>query len=104
MQARVEAIGLHPSLSPAILARLSAVDFRNAETAIKTALAETADDAVLVWPRQRKAEQASFQVHFVTGAAPGCRRYVVTIAKDGWLATALPMERCGVERKAARSP
>jgi hypothetical protein len=51
---------------------------------------------VYVWPRQRKPEHALFRVRFVQGAAPGCRRYVVTITKDGWLTTALPMEKCEV--------
>jgi hypothetical protein len=40
-----------------------------------------------------------FQVRFVAGAAPGCRRYVVTVTKDGWLTTALPMEKCGPKRE-----
>ena len=40
-------------------------------------------------------ELALFQVRFVPGAAPSCRRYVVSITKDGWLTTAPPMERCG---------
>ena len=101
-QVRAAAAGLHSDLSRVLLARLSADDFRNAKAAIDTALAETADDDALVWPRQRKAEQALFKVHFVPGAAPDCRRYVVTIAKDGWSTTALPMERCGVPRKAAQ--
>ena len=99
-QARATAAGLHSELSRVLLARLSTDDFRNAKAAIDTALAETADDDALVWPRQRKAEQALFKVHFVPGAASDCRRYVVTIAKDGWSTTALPMERCGVQRKA----
>ena len=101
-QVRSKAAGLHSDLSRVLLARLSADDFRNAKAAIDTAVAETADDDALVWPRQRKAEQALFKVHFVPGAAPDCRRYVVTIAKDGWSTTALPMERCGVTRKAAQ--
>jgi hypothetical protein len=84
-----------------LLSRLTPEDYRNARTAIETALAETPDGAVHTWPRQRKSELALFRVHFVAGAAPDCRRYVVTVAKDGWLTTALPMERCGVERKKA---
>ena len=103
MRARAEAAGLHPDLSGAVLAKLSKADFRNAEVAIKTALAETADDQTYSWPRQRKPDLALFEVHFVPGAAPACRRYVVTIAKDGWLTTALPMERCGVPRGAKPS-
>ena len=70
-------------------------DYRNAEIAIQTAVAKTADDAVFVWPRQRKPELALFRVRFVPGAAPECRRYVVTVTKDGWSTTAPPMEKCG---------
>lgn len=95
LRARAEAVGLNPDISLAVLARLSQADFQNAGTAINTALSETADDGVLLWPRQRTAELALFQIHFVPGAPSGCRRYVVTITKDRWSATALPMERCG---------
>jgi hypothetical protein len=101
-RARAEAVGLHPDLSRVLLERLSPTDYRNAGIAIQTALAETPDTAVFVWPRQRKPELALFSVRFVAGAAPGCRRYVVTVTKDGWLTTALPMEKCGVQRRAAR--
>lgn len=102
-QKRAEAVGLHPDLSRVLLDRLSAVDFKNAGHAVQTALAETADDDVYVWPRQRKPEQALFRVHFVPGAATDdCRRYVVTVMKDGWSTTALPMEKCGVRRVQAR--
>jgi hypothetical protein len=94
-QMRAAAVGLHPGLSRVLLARLSPTDYRNAGIAIQTALAETADDAVFIWPRQRKPEIALFHVRFVPGAAPDCRRYVVTVTKDGWLTTALPMEKCG---------
>jgi hypothetical protein len=96
-QVRAEAVGLHPDLSRVLLARLSPTDYRNAGIAIQTAMAETPDSAVFVWPRQRKPELALFQVRFVPGAAPGCRRYVVTVTKDGWLTTALPMEKCGTQ-------
>ncbi len=96
LMARAQAAGLHPEISRAVLARLSATDFHNAAVAIKTALAEVADDGSLFWPRQRAADQALFQVYFVPGAPAGCRRYVVTITRDRWSATALPMERCGV--------
>jgi hypothetical protein len=96
-QVRAEAVGLHPDLSRVLLARLSPTDYRNAGIAIQTAVAETPDSAVFVWPRQRKPELALFQVRFVPGAAPGCRRYVVTVTKDGWLTTALPMEKCGTQ-------
>lgn len=93
-QKRAVAVGLHPDISRALLARLSPTDYRNAGTAIQTAVAKTPDNAVFVWPRQRKPELALFRVHFVPGAAPTCRRYVVTVTKDGWSTTAPPMEKC----------
>jgi len=96
-QRRAEAVGLHPQLSRVLLARLSDADYRNAGIAIATAVSRTPDHGVLVWPRQRTPEQALFQVRFVAGAAPGCRRYVVTVTKDRWLTTAPPMEKCGAE-------
>jgi hypothetical protein len=102
-QTRAAEVGLHPELSRVLLERLSPTDYRNAGIAIQTALAETSDNAVFVWPRQRKPELALFRVRFVAGAAPGCRRYVVTVVKDGWLTTALPMEKCGAEPVAART-
>jgi hypothetical protein len=102
-QVRAAAVGLHPELSPVLLARLSPTDYRNAGIAIQTAIAETPDNAVFVWPRQRKPELALFRVRFVAGAAPGCRRYVVTVVKDGWLTTALPMEKCNAEASPARA-
>jgi hypothetical protein len=94
-QVRASAVGLHPELSRVVLERLSAADYRNAGIAIETALKETPDGDVYVWPRQRKPELALFTVRFVAGAAPSCRRYVVTVTKDGWLTTAPPMEKCG---------
>lgn len=96
-QVKAAAVGLHPGLSRVLLSRLSSADYRNAGTAIQTALAETPDSAVLVFPRQRTPELALFQVKFVQGAAPSCRRYVVTVTKDGWSTTALPMEKCGLK-------
>ena len=93
-QKRASAVGLHPDLSRVLLKRLSAADYRNAGVAIKTALAETADSGVFTWPLQRKPDLALFEVHFVAGAPKDCRRYVVTVTKDGWLTTALPMEKC----------
>ena len=101
-QKRALAAGLHPGLSRVLLAKLSAADYQNASVAIKTALAETPDSGVYVWPRQRKPELALFKVRFVAGAASGCRRYVVTVTKDGWLTTALPMEKCGAEAMRSR--
>jgi len=94
-QRRAEAVGLHPGLSRVLLARLSAADYRNAEHAISTAIAKTPDGGVFTWPRQRTPDLAVFKVHFVRGVTPECRRYVVTVTKDGWITTALPMERCG---------
>lgn len=98
VQVKAFAVGLHPDISRAILARLSSEDFRNAGVAIKTALAETADDAFLTWPRSPRTRQAIFKVHFVEGATGDCRRYVVTVTLDNWAATAPPMEKCGVTR------
>lgn len=102
LQRRAEAVGLHPGLSRVLLARLSAVDFRNAQIAIDTALTQTPDDSEHTFPKTRDAGLALFRVHFVAGAGDSCRRYVVTIAKDGWLTTALPMEKCGVKLRSAR--
>jgi hypothetical protein len=93
-QKRAMAVGLHPGLSHVLLVRLSPTDYRNAGIAIETALAKTPEGGVYVWPRENKPELAVFRIHFVAGAAPGCRRYVVVIAKDRWLTTAAPMERC----------
>jgi hypothetical protein len=101
-QVRAAAVGLHPDLSSVLLARLTATDYRNAAYAIETAVKETADTAVFVWPRQRKPELALFRVRFVAGAALGCRRYVVTVVKDGWSTTAMPMEKCKSEQVSAR--
>ncbi|MGE0627457.1 MAG: hypothetical protein AB7O43_06490 [Hyphomicrobiaceae bacterium] len=103
LRARAEAAGLHPGLSRVLLERLSPADYRNAEYAIRTALAKTPDDGKFVWPRQRKPELALFTVHFVAGAASKCRRYVVTVMKDRWLTTALPMEKCGIAFNLAKS-
>jgi hypothetical protein len=104
VQKRAAAVGLSPDLSRALLARLTAADFENAAAAIRTAIAETPDDGVLVWPKQRKPELALFKVHFVQGAASAeCRRYVVTfVTKDGWSTTAPPMERCGAAKSGGR--
>lgn len=104
LQKRAEAVGLHPDLSPTLLRSLTATDFKNAEIAIKKAIAETPDDAVLVWPPQPKAGIARFRIHFVPGVSAACRRYVVGVGKNGWLTTALPMERCGVRPKPSLRP
>ena len=93
-QIRAEAVGLHPDMSKAVLARLSTADLQNARVAIEKLLVETSDDAVVVWPKQRRGPEAQFRVHFVAGSDGDCRRYVVAVAKDGWQTTGLPMERC----------
>ncbi len=102
-QKKAVAVGLHPELSRVLLARLSAADYRNAGVAIQTALAETADNSVYIWPLQKKPDLAMFKVHFVPGAVDDCRRYVVTVSKDGWLTTALPLEKCGIRRRPAEA-
>ena len=101
-QKRAVAVGLHPELSRVLLERLSAADYRNAGIAIRTALAETDESAIIVWPRESKADLALFHVRFVPGAAADCRRYVVTVSKDGWLTTALPMEKCAASADRSR--
>lgn len=102
-QKRAVAVGLHPDLSRVLLRRMTATDYRNAGYAIDTAIAKTGDESDFIWPRQRKPEQALFRVHFVRGAAATCRRYVVTVTKDGWTTTAPPMERCGSKVAGSRS-
>jgi hypothetical protein len=100
-QKRAAAAGLHPGISKAVLGRLSDTDFKNAALAIKTALAATADDAVFKIPEKVGGERlALFEVRFVEGAAPDCRRYVVVVTKDRWSTTAPPMEKCGVKAPA----
>lgn len=94
-QKRAVAAGLHPDLSRAVLDTLSDADWRNAADAVRKALAATAQAAVVSWPRQPARGHAAFTVHFVPGAAEGCRRFVVVIAKAGWETTAQPMESCG---------
>ncbi|MGE0764852.1 MAG: hypothetical protein AB7L90_00155 [Hyphomicrobiaceae bacterium] len=103
LQKKAEAAGLHPELSRALLQSLSATDFKNAAVAIKKAIAETPDDGVLLWPPKPSRGAARFRIHFVPGISPSCRRYVVGVGKTGWLTTALPMERCGVKPRLARS-
>lgn len=98
LQKRAERIGLHPDLSSAILKGLTEADFRSAEASIRAALTQTAETAVYLSPKPERDSLARFKVHFVAGAEAGCRRYVVTIIKKGWEATALPMERCGIKK------
>ena len=100
-QKRAAAVGLHPDLSRVLLSKLTPADYKNAGIAIKTALAETPDSDKFVWPKKSKPDLALFEVHFVRGSATDCRRYVVTVTKDGWLTTALPMEKCGVNKSRA---
>lgn len=97
---RAKAAGLHPDLSPTLLAELSDADYRNAGIATQTALEKTPADATFTWPLRREKGLATFEVRFVTGAAPDCRRYIVTIEKNRWLTTALPVETCAAQRKA----
>ncbi|MFA5954941.1 hypothetical protein [Hyphomicrobium sp.] len=99
---KAEAVGLHPDLSRAVLTRLTPADYRNAAFAIQKAIKTVPDDGDFTWPRSRKSGTAVFNVHFVQGGAQDCRRYVVTVTKDRWTSTALPMEKCGV-RVASRS-
>ncbi len=87
--------GLSPDLPNVLLSRLSQEDFKNAAYAIKTAIAKTADDGKFAWPPSPSRQQAKFEVHFVTGAEAGCRRYVVTVTKDRWSSTSAALERCG---------
>ena len=102
-QARAEAAGLNPDIAHALLKRFSSTDFRNARVAIERAVAKTPDNGVFIWPRQRKPGEALFKVHFVEGAGPDCRRYVVSVTMNNWTTTALPMEKCGVPRVASRT-
>jgi hypothetical protein len=103
LQKKAEAAGLHPELSRALLQSLSAADFKNAAIAVRKAVAETPEDGVFVWPAKPTPGRARFRIHFVPGISQACRRYVVGVAKSGWLTTALPMERCGVKPRLARS-
>ena len=98
---RALAAGLHPDVSKALLARMTEADYSNARNAVDTALLQTGD-GVLLWPTTgsksgSKSGAALFEIKFVAGAAPGCRRYVVIITKDRWSTTAPPMEKCGDE-------
>lgn len=102
LRAKADAAGLHPDVPLVVLSRLSDFDFRNASAAIATALAETPEKGELVFPSASRPGIALFKVHFVPADAPPCRRYVVTIAKDGWRTTALPMEVCGPRPRPAR--
>lgn len=103
LQKRALAAGLHPQLSKVLLSSLSDDDFSNAKTAVRRALAEAKDTDKFVWPRDTKSKKAVFQIHFVPGAPEDCRRFVVTVMKNGWTTTARPMERCGVKLAVSNS-
>lgn len=92
---RAIAAGLGPDLPNVLLTRLSKDDLKNAEYAITTALAKTAEDARFSWPPKPSKQQALFEVRFVAGASAGCRRYIVTVTKDRWTSTSAALERCG---------
>jgi hypothetical protein len=94
-------VGLGPDLPNVLLSRLSKADLENAGYAIKTALAKTQDDASFAWPKKPSRQQALFEIRFVEGAAPGCRRYVVTVTKERWSSTSAALEKCGSVRAGA---
>lgn len=94
-QKRAAAVGLHPDLSRVLLTKMSATDFQNAGQAIKKALAQSGVAEPVVWPQKNDAKLARFEVRFVAGAPPDCRRYVVVVTKERWSTTARPMESCG---------
>jgi hypothetical protein len=98
---RAIAVGLGPDLPNVLLSRLSKADLENAGYAIKTALAKTQDDASFAWPKKPSRQQALFEIRFVEGAAPGCRRYVVTVTKERWSSTSAALEKCGSVRAGA---
>lgn len=100
-QKRAAAVGLHPQVSRVLLSSMSDADYRNAKLAISKALAEASDTEKFIWPRQPAAKLAVFQVHFVSGDRSDCRRYIVTVVKNGWTTTAPPMEKCGSPRHRA---
>lgn len=97
LQKRAATVGLSPDLSRVLLTRLTEADFRNASMAIEKAFAEPVKGEPTPWPRKAKAGEATFRVHFVQGAARNCRRYVVTIDKNGWTTTAPAMQKCGAD-------
>lgn len=106
VQKRAVAAGLHPKLPRDLLERLTPNDLRNAGVAVQTAVNEAPDGQVFVYPRDRRPDEAFYQVRLLPAVHPECRRYVVTVTKDGWSTTAPPMENCEVigRRDAALPP
>ena len=102
LQKRAADVGLPQRISTVVLASLTDTDYRNAGTAIRKALTDATDTDKFIWPREADKKLGVFQVHFVAGAAATCRRYIVTIVKNGWTTTAPPMEKCGVATAAHR--
>lgn len=94
LKKRAADAGLHPDLSRALLTRLSSADYKNAKTAVGKAMSQPDNSAPVVWPADDKPKLARFEVRFVEGAPPTCRRYVVIVTKDRWATTAPPMEKC----------
>lgn len=92
--------GLSPDLPNVLLSRLSKTDFAHAAYAIKTALAKTKDDGTFSWPAKPSYNEALFEVRFVAGAAPGCRRYIVTVTKARWSSTTTALENCNARASA----
>ena len=101
-QKKAAAVGLHPDISRSLLARLSTADYRNAQIAIQPRWPRPPTTPSLFGRVNASPDLALFRVRFVPGAAPECRRYVVTVTKDGWTTTAPPMEKCGIEPAAKR--
>lgn len=101
-QKRAAAVGLHPDLSRVLLTKMSSTDFQNAGQAIKKALAQSGGGGPFVWPQNKDAKLARFEVRFVAGAPPDCRRYVVVVTKERWSTTARPMEACGADANSVR--
>lgn len=94
LQKRALAAGLHPDLSRAVLARFSETDWHNAAFAVRSALVSVRDTQV-TWPQAAIGNGAQFEVRFVRPAGAACRRYVVSVIRDRWSATAPAMELCG---------
>lgn len=94
VQVRAASVGLHPRLPRELLNKLSPTDLHNADVAIRTAVAEAPDGVPFRHPARPWEDDATFVVRIVPGGARDCRRYVVTVVKEGWSTTAPPMETC----------